>query len=100
MTESFKNTCLAIMQLAMETPKEKAHIMCGWVAHCNHFEVRLFLGGWRADASPDFPASHDQHRASDLNANDTNFSGKERRAGIPQNRNQKRTHHVQRNHHT
>jgi hypothetical protein len=60
MTESFKNTCLAIMQLAMETPKERAHIMCGWVAHCDHFEVRLFLGGWRTSASPDFAAEcHD-----------------------------------------
>lgn len=60
MSADFKTNCLAIMQLAMETPPEKAHIMCGWVAHCNHFEIRVFLGGWWPQASPDFAAEcHD-----------------------------------------
>ena len=60
MTDTFKTTCIRIMELAMETPPAKAHIMCGWVAHCNHFEIRVFLGGWRMGASPDFAAEcHD-----------------------------------------
>lgn len=52
MNHTFKTDCLAIMALAMETPEEKAHIMCGWVAHCNFFDVRVYLGGWTAQGSP------------------------------------------------
>lgn len=60
MTSTFKSDCLAIMELAMETPETKAHIMCEWVAHCNFFSVRVFLGGWTPKADPDLSAEcHD-----------------------------------------
>jgi len=60
MTDTFKNDCLAIIKLAMETPKEKAHIMCAWVAHCNFFEVRVYAGGWTNAANPTIKAEcHD-----------------------------------------
>ena len=59
MTDTFKTDCLAIIKLAMETPKEKAHIMCGWVAHCGFFQVRVYMGGW-SDGKPDLTAEcHD-----------------------------------------
>lgn len=59
MTNEFKSDCLAIMALAMETPKEKAHIMCAWVAHCNFFEVRVYRGGW-SQRTPEISAEcHD-----------------------------------------
>jgi len=56
MTDTFKTDCLAIMALAMDTPENKAEIMCGWVGHCNFFEVRVYLGGWKLSASPDLVA--------------------------------------------
>jgi len=54
MNDQFKTDCLAILSLAMETPETKAQIMCGWVAHCGFFQVRVYLGGWsekKADLS-------------------------------------------------
>lgn len=60
MTNEFKSDCLAIIKLAMETPETKAHIMAEWVAHCNFFSVRVFLGGWTPKADPDLSAEcHD-----------------------------------------
>jgi len=60
MTDTFKTDCLAIIKLAMETPETKAHIMCGWVAHCGFFEVRVYAGGWTNAANPTIKAEcHD-----------------------------------------
>lgn len=56
MKDTFKSDCLAIMALAMETPETKAHIMCGWVAHCTFFEVRVYMGGWTNAANPTLKA--------------------------------------------
>ena len=59
MKDTFKSDCLAIMALAMETPETKAHIMCGWVAHCGFFDVRVYLGGW-SQRTPELSAEcHD-----------------------------------------
>lgn len=52
MSDQFKTDCLAIVKLAMETPESKAHIMCEWVAHCQFFAVRVYLGGWDGDKAP------------------------------------------------
>jgi hypothetical protein len=59
MTNEFKSDCLAIIKLAMETPETKAHIMCEWVAHCQFFSVRVYMGGWSL-RTPDLSAEcHD-----------------------------------------
>jgi hypothetical protein len=56
MNDQFKNDCLAIVKVAMETPETKAHIMCEWVAHCEFFAVRVYLGGWTGSAEPTLTA--------------------------------------------
>lgn len=56
MTDTFKNDCLAIIKLAMETPEAKAHIMCEWVAHCQFFAVRVYMGGWTEGNKPQLSA--------------------------------------------
>jgi len=59
MTDTYKTDCLAIMALALETPRAKADIMCAWVAHCNFFEVRVYRGGW-SQRTPEISAEcHD-----------------------------------------
>lgn len=59
MTNDFKTDCLAITKLAMETPKEKAHVMIDWAAHCQFFSVRVYMGGW-SERKPELSAEcHD-----------------------------------------
>lgn len=59
MTNQFKTDCLAIVKLAMETPRVKADIMAEWVAHCGFFSVRVYMGGW-SERRPDISAEcHD-----------------------------------------
>ena len=56
MNDQFKTDCLEIVKLAMETPEAKAHVMAEWVAHCQFFAVRVYMGGWEAGANPDLSA--------------------------------------------
>jgi len=56
MNDQFKTDCLAIMALALETPKAKADIMIDWAAHCQFFSVRVYMGGWKSSTSPSLSA--------------------------------------------